>query len=426
MRSVMRSSSALLPALLLCLNLAAQAAEQCTIEPVSKSATAPSPWITQDNWLAPENLRIGLQSPGSFMPYLNIKAPAAREALRSVSRQLDLQRIKVIDPNDQQPRDLQFLLNTRLYADGLLVLRNGKIVSEQYWNGLTVQQPHLLLGGTRPLLSMMGAITIGQGKFSPDHSVVRQIPALATQAGLRKLSIQRLLEDSSRFAWTPQELAEWQSTGGWKTGTGAGGMHAWLSQAQRWDRKFSEEPFNSLDPGPEGDVLAWALSEAHKTPLSKIFCDEVFSKLQAEHPARWLTDVQGTELSGGLALTLRDFARLGQMLIDVRNGSNRSKIPGWFLETLTSSLGGRRTNADSLRGLPAGSESRYGFVHLGGAPNRVVMLGAFGSSLYMDFDRRLVIAIFASAPASRSAGTLATLTRTWEALEPAAKQARKR
>ncbi|HNF92988.1 MAG TPA: hypothetical protein PKZ67_12400, partial [Accumulibacter sp.] len=48
------------------------AAEECVIEPVTRSTRDPGAWIDQDNWLAPENLRIGLQSFGRFMPSLKI------------------------------------------------------------------------------------------------------------------------------------------------------------------------------------------------------------------------------------------------------------------------------------------------------------------------------------------------------------------
>ena len=82
----------------------------------------------------------------------------------------------------------------------------------------------------------------------------------------------------------------------------------------------------------------------------------------------------------------------------------------------------RKQMEDSLRG----SELRYGFVHLGGAANRIALLGPYGNSLYLDFDRRLVIALFASYPMEYSPSLMATLEQLWEAVGAATQPAKKR
>ena len=411
-------------ALMLPLAWPLHAAEECVIESVARSAKGPGPWIDQDNWLAPENLRIGLPSFGSFMPSLKIKATTTAQILRPLPRQLELDKLKARDPLDQQQRDIGFLLATRLYADGVLVLRDGKVASERYWNGLVAQEQRLLLGGTRPLLSLMGAMAVAQGKLSPDRSIIRYIPALSGQTGLRKLSIRRLLEGESSFDWSAQDIGDWRAAGGWNSGRTAGGIRAWLNQPGRWERDFSTNP-QLGEVGPDADLLVWALAESYRLPLARIFC-EVFGKLRPENAAFWLTDSQGTELSAGLALSLRDFARLGQLLIDARNSSRRSRIPNWFIETLTASAGLRTANTPDLTGLKKGSEFRYGFVHLGGAQNRIALLGPYGNSLYVDFDRRLVIAILAAYPRDHSAGMRATLERIWDTLASATQPIGKR
>src|SRR5664279_1171522 len=129
------------------------AAEKCLVEPVSKAQQPVAAWIDQDNWLAPENLRFGLRSADRFIPLIQIKSPLAQSVLRPVSPQLDLDRIKANDPLDQEPRGIGDLLDTRLYADGIVVLRNGRVLSERYWHGLSPHEPRLLLDGTRPVLS---------------------------------------------------------------------------------------------------------------------------------------------------------------------------------------------------------------------------------------------------------------------------------
>lgn len=403
-----------------------QAAENCTIESASKTEQSPGPWIDRNNWLDPENLRFSLQSAARFMPLVTIKSGVAPQALKAAPKQLDFEKIAAIDNLDLVSRDIDFLLDTRLYADGVVVLRNGRLLSERYWHGFSGQQPRLLLGATRPILSLLGAMAVAQGKFSADKSVIRYVPALTAQTGLRKLSIQRLIEANSRFDWTTQEISQWQLAGGWKPGNSAGGIRAWLNQSERWERGMTEAAPNLVDTGPDGDLLTWALADSFGAPLARIFCDNVLSKLRPENPVFWLTDPQGIELAGGLALSLRDFARFGQMLIETRSSGNRSKIPTWFIETLTSSNGPKKVNSPELLGLAKGSEARYGFVHLGGAPNRIALLGPYGNSLYIDFDRRLVIAIFSAYPKDSSPAMLATLEQIWENVGSASQPNKKR
>ena len=357
------------------------AEQNCTVESVSKSEQNPGPWINQNNWLDPENLRFGLQSAGRFMPMVKIKSSTATQNLKLAPRQLDLAKIVGTDPLDRETRDIRFLLDTRLYADAVLVLRNGRVVSEQYWHGVSAQQPRFLLGASRSILSLLGAMAVAQGKLASDKSLIRYIPELSAQTGLRKLSIQRLIEANSRFDWTAQEINEWQVAAGWKSGNVVGGIRAWLNEPERWERGLNNSDSGSANSGPDGDLLTWALAEVYREPLARVFCDNVLSKLRPENPVFWLTDPLGTELTGGLALSLRDFARFGQMLIEARSTGNRSKIPKWFIETLTTSSGLRKSNTTELLGLNKGSEMRYGFVHLGGAANRVVLLGPYGNSL---------------------------------------------
>lgn len=65
------------------------------------------------------------------MPLLMIKAPNAPQSLKPAPRPIDLQKLTATDPLDRETRDLAFLLDTRLYADGFIALRNGRVVAEQ-------------------------------------------------------------------------------------------------------------------------------------------------------------------------------------------------------------------------------------------------------------------------------------------------------
>jgi CubicO group peptidase (beta-lactamase class C family) len=151
-------------------------------------------------------------------------------------------------------------------------------------------------------------------------------------------------------------------------------------------------------------------------PLSQLFCEQLLSRTKAEHLYSGSVTHKGVELASGLGLSLRDFAKLGQLLVEARSSRSRAKIPGWFIETLVCLFGRAFVG---IKGLSKGSERRYGFVHLGGARNRVALIGAHGTSLYIDFDKHLVIALYATRPGENSPETLALLEQVWKAIDRA-------
>ena len=372
------------------------------------------PWIDQGNWLAIEHQRLTLQAATTFMPAWRLAPAADRPAVPLVERSLD--DWPAVDPYDGKARSLGFLLDSRLAADGVVVLRNGQIVAERYRNGLLPDRPRLLLDATRPLLNLLGAMSVSQGKLAADKSVSRYIPALAASGGLRKIAIQRLLDGDERHTWSPEELAAWQQAAGWGEGANGNGLRAWLAQPSHWDRPLSEVPDARATATPDDDLLAWVLVESNAQPLARLFCEQLLRRAQPEHEVLWLSDAQGVELANGLGLSLRDFARLGQLFVEARGSRSRARIPGWFIETLVASSGLRSAE---IKGLSKGSARRYGFVHLGGAANRVALIGTHGTSLYIDFDKRLVIATFASHPQAYAPATLAVLEQAWKSIERA-------
>lgn len=403
-----------LPAALLSVFITAgtgAANQTCQFEQVPVGVQKLGPWIDKNNWLAIESQRLSLQAGEIFMPAWRLPPNGKETKVAAKQRQIDA--LPSTDPLDGSRRDLGFLLDSRLYADGLVVLRNGQLVTERYRNGLAPDKPRLLLEATRPLLNLLGAISISQGKLSADKSIVRFLPGLTASGGLRKISVQRLLEGEEQHAWTSGELDLWRQAAGWTTKSPGTGVRSWLAQAGRWDKALlkAEAPF--LAAAPEDDLLAWALAESNAMPLSRLFCQQLLARARPEHHVLWLSDSQGVELASGLALSLRDFAKLGQVLVEARTGRNRGKIPAWFIETLTASSGMRPAE---IEGLAKGSELRYGFMHLGGSANRVALIGAQGTSLFVDFDRRLVIALFATRPGDSSAAMLATLEQVWKTI----------
>jgi hypothetical protein len=373
----------------------AHAAPSCQFDAGRGRQRRDRPMDRQDNWLAVENQRVSLQAADVFMPARRLRPAAGGEALRAAPRPLDIDRLETTDPFDGRKRDLGFLLDSRLEADGVLVLHNGRILSERYRNGLRAERATPAVAGDETHCWRFGrdecrpGQTGGRQGRHPFHPGPEQPVGLAQALGSAPAA------GSGTARLVTEELAQWRQAGGWTSSQPATGIRSWLSQPGRWDKPLVEQEVPPFAGSPDDDLLAWLLAESNAIPLARLFCEQLLIRSRHEHPVFWLTDSQGIELADGLGLSLRDFGRLGQLLLDARVSRSRSRIPAWFVETLTASSGIR---SPEVPGLPKGSEQRYGFMHLGGKPNRVAIIGPHGTSLYVDFDRRLVIAVYATYP----------------------------
>lgn len=371
--------------------------------------------VTQDNWLAGEHLRIGLQAPQRFMPGVLMRSSAHAAGLTRSTSLIDPDRQMALDPDDGSEKSLRFLLDARLYADGIIVLKGGEIMLESYRSGFSPAAPRLLLQATRPVLSAMLATAVDRGRLSREKSVARVIPDLTKVSNLRKISVQRLLDGRTGLTWSADDRRQWRDATGWGgSGPSSPGVRAWLKNRRAWPRNTELPVADSR--APEGELLTWTLERASRMPVSRVLCESVLSAIGAEDEAFWATDAAGLELADGLALSLRDFARLGAAQIDARAKSGGSSVaPKWFIESLAATVSGVDPTPDALQGLGDDTAWRYQFVSLGRS-HQAAIVGPFGNSLFMDFDRKIVVAIYASFPRDYSPLLLRSLRSVWSAI----------
>lgn len=393
-------------------SLPALAAEPCT----QTASTPPSELVRQpvraDNWLSPGNLRFGLSQAPRFIPGVTVAPPAGAPARSTAAQRIDVDRLLVSDPADDTRRSLRFLLENRIDADGVLILRRGRVLLDYRRAGFDPAQPRLLLEATRPVLVALLAKAAAEGRVAREKAVARAIPDLSNARELGKLSLQRLLEGRTGLQWSDADIRQWQQEAGWALGGTAGGVRAWLERRPSWPRTADETGADVA--GPEGALLLWAAEKAWKKSAPALLCD-LQGSIRARHPAFWATDPTGTALADGLALSLGDFANLGQAFLDARNRpGRRALVPAWFVDSVVSPSGTRDPAPAVVRELGADTGWQYRIAHPGNRGHRMAILGAYGTSLYVDFDHGTVIAVFASHAERHSPLLMASLRNLWE------------
>lgn len=393
-------------------SLPALAAEPCT----QTASTPPTEFARQpvraDNWLSPGNLRFGLIHAPRFIPGVTVAPPAGAPARSPAAQRIDVDRLLVSDPADDTRRSLRFLLENRIDADGVLILRRGRVLLDYRRAGFDPAQPRLLLEATRPVLVALLAKAAAEGRVAREKAVARAIPDLSNARELSKLSLQRLLEGRTGLQWSDVDIRQWQQEAGWAPGGTATGVRVWLERRPSWPRTADETGADVV--GPEGALLLWAAEKAWKKSAPALLCD-LQGSIRARHPAFWATDPTGTALADGLALSLGDFANLGQAFLDARNRpGRRALVPAWFVDSVAGPSGTRELAPAVVHELGADTGWQYRIAHPGNRGHRMAILGAYGTSLYVDFDHGTVIAVFASHAERHSPLLMASLRNLWE------------
>ncbi|MDR0531835.1 MAG: beta-lactamase family protein [Oscillospiraceae bacterium] len=219
-------------------------------------------------------------------------------------------------------------------TDGLLVLRQGKLIYEQYWNGYDQNKPHEMQSCTKSVISALVGIAIAEGKIKGvDQKVIEFFPEAEAllakgQENKRDMTIEHLLTMTSglpgdgkplEFAPGIDELALRK--------TDCGLLIFLAKQTNPPGKKFSYSS-NGVN------LLAVLLAKATGKPLLDYAKEKLFDPLGITS-AEWEQMPDGNYAGGGgLQLTPRDMARFGYLYLNYGRWEGRQIIPAdWVAQT---------------------------------------------------------------------------------------------
>lgn len=274
------------------------------------------------------------------------------------------------------------------FTNALLVVRDGAIVFEDYRNRFSPRERHIGFSMSKTIVAMLIGQALERGEIgSLDDPVERYWPALEG-GGYEGATIRNLLEMRSGV-----DIEERYDFG--ENPSLAACIHDTaivLNRARFADfgigvgrREAPGTSFNyaTLDTA----ILGRVLENATGTRLARLTSERLWQPLGAQRNAFWLADGpsgRGRSLAGmGFNATLRDFARLGQlMLVDGMVGETRVLPQGWV------------SQMTSMRPLdPESPRPGYGFQtwQLGEEPGAYSAIGLAGQYIYVHPQSRTVI-----------------------------------
>ena len=341
------------------------------------------------DWDRPPWNRWSFQHIRELLPTVEVwKGPGHASRLPRAERDLDA--LAVADSAGRPSTLLDHLDES--YTDGFLVLKDGAVVYERYFNGMTPRSLHLSQSMAKSVTSAVAGILVGRGLLDPSRPVTDYLPELARTAW-NGATLQQVLDMTTGVHFSEEytdpysEIGQTDVASGWKpVPPGADPDFRWPSHMwefiltlKRLDRAHGEAfEYRSI----ETDVLAFAMERVTGRRLAELVSEELWQKLGCEESACFTVDPAGYALAdGGFNATLRDYGRFGQMILD--NGAGI--VPAeWIAATRDGASYGEAYST----AFPGSYRNQFWIED---AQSRNLMCrGVFGQLIHVNFDARIV------------------------------------
>ncbi|MBN8818257.1 MAG: serine hydrolase [Sphingomonas sp.] len=399
----MRFPHAILPGLLLA-TIATPALAQ-TVAPTAPATAAPagpSPAVIhmRRQWLNPEINSFTFRDNARFFD------------TRKVARQGRVRPLPLA-PGFTMPAGYEAFAEAT-YTNALLVIRDGKILFEDYRNRSDASTHFISFSMAKSITSILMGIALDKGLIrSIDDPVTAYLPELKG-GGYDGVSLRHILqmrsgvdyEERYDFGDKPSLAAQNHENAIVQNKV------RFADSARTIGRKWSPgSQFNyaTLDTA----VLGWTLERATGQPLATFTQANLWGPAGMEADAYWLADGPqgvGRELSGmGYNATLRDFGRLGLLMLDhgKRSDTGEAVVPASWLKQATTMV---------PTGLPDRTGYGFQFWQIDDEPGAYAAVGLAGQFIYVHPATKTVIVKLSYFPPDAPPSVTAETVRYFKAI----------
>jgi hypothetical protein len=200
---------------------------------------------------------------------------------------------------------------TRTDSGALLVLKDGKITFEQYWQTGGRDQTWLSMSVAKSFISALVGIAVDQGLIGDiTEPVTDYVPELAGSA-YDNVRIKDILQMSSGASWNEDYGDPESDINRFGRVFALGGsMNEFAATLVPELPPGTYNRYNSTDT----QVLGMLLTKVTGRSVNDYMIEMLWHPMGAENVGYWLTDAEGMEMAfGGLNITARDYAKLGEM-----------------------------------------------------------------------------------------------------------------
>lgn len=356
--------------------------------------------VPKSDWDRPPWNRWSFQHVREILPTVEVWRGAGQvRRLPRDERQLDCLTVEGID--GRSATLAAFLDQT--CTDGFLVLKDGAVVYERYFNGMDERSLHLSQSVSKSFAGALAGILAGRRVIDVNAQVADVVPEFRSTA-YRGATIQHVLDMASGVRFSEEytdplsDMGRADVAAGWKP------IPRDSDPSIRWPQTMFDLILGlgvrQHDHGGrfsyrsiETDVLAFVLERATGKRFAELLSEELWQKIGMEESANMTVDAAGFALAdGGLSACLRDYGRFGQLILENGGGI----VPASWIESTRSGdhgLFGKPYTAV----LPEGAYRNQFWIE--DRRGRSLMArGVFGQLIHISWERQMVVVKLSSWP----------------------------
>lgn len=308
------------------------------------------------------------------------------------------------------PPDFGDWVETRTVTS-VVVLKDGNLVHESYHQGTGADDLRISWSVAKSYLSALFGVVMAEGAItSLDDPVTQYAPELVGSA-YDGAMLRDVLQMSSGVTFDEDYLDFWSdinrmgrvlALGASMDGFAAGLRDTFASPGDRWT-------YVSIDT----HVLSMVLRGATGRAISDLLSEKIFAPMGMERDGYYVTDGNGVAfVLGGLNLTTRDYARMGQMFLQNGRVGATQVIPEDWVSAST---------APSANTAPG--RIRYGYqwwIPEDGNTGEFLARGVYGQYVYVNRPLGVVVATTAADRQFRESGVFDATLAMFRSLAAAA------
>lgn len=357
--------------------------------------------ISLADWRVYPNSRYSFQHVGEFVPTATVAWPARAEEPSPGPAALAGMALA-----DRDGGAIDALAHMRRsHADHVVVLRDGVIVAEWCAETADPAMPHLVFSISKSVTGLLAGIAAGEGLLDPQAPIVDYVPSMAGSA-YGSARVRDLLDMTVALDFDEEYLD-------------AGGAFDRYRRAMLWNPERPDSSPETMErflaslggkDGPHGarfyyaspnsDLLGLVVERAVGRRFHLYLADRLWRPMGARGAACVTVDRAGTaRAAGGVCMTTRDLARLGQLVLDGGRARDGAEVvpEGWIADMRAN--GDRQAwVAGNFADMFARGRYRSCWYDVGDGRGTLAAVGIHGQWLWVDPASRVVIAKTASRP----------------------------
>ena len=290
--------------------------------------------VTLANWRQAPFNSWAFHNVSELVPSVIYPASSSEQALLQSSHLLE----KCVKTGGKEQTIANYLATT--HTDSFTVMRSGRFIADWAAPHADLAKPHLVFSISKSLTAILAGILEAEGKLDTSALVPRYVPEAAS-SGFADATVRRLLDmvtlvDFDEAYLDPESaFARYRRAMLWNPGNKGEGMLEFLCSLKRMAGPY-DDVFRYRSPNT--DMLGIVLERASGERLADLFRNRLFSLVGLCSTAALTVDQEGTgRAAGGISLTARDLARIGEMMRNGGRVGDQQVVPQtWVNDTISN------------------------------------------------------------------------------------------